>query len=104
MSQFSIKRLKEKLKRASRVKKPVMLDAFEFFRKQTPKRTGFARRNTKLTNRGILADYPYAQVLDEGRRMTPSGMRGSRQAPDGMTRPTVKKFRQWIKKYIRVGQ
>ena len=44
----------------------------------TPIRSGNARRRTRLNNNTIVADYPYAQRLDNGY---------SRQAPQGMTRP-----------------
>jgi hypothetical protein len=53
--------------------------AFTFFKAHTPIRTGNARSRTVLKKDTIIAAYPYAQPLDEGR---------SRQAPDGMTKPT----------------
>jgi hypothetical protein len=53
--------------------------AYTFFRAHTPIRTGNARRSTVLKKDTIIAAYPYAQPLDDGR---------SRQAPDGMTKPT----------------
>ena len=42
-------------------------------------RSGNARRKTRLSGNKIIAGYNYAQKLDEGY---------SRQAPDGMTKPT----------------
>ena len=56
-------------------------DAYKFFKKTTPIRSGNARRNTKLKGSSIQANYPYAQRLDSGY---------SRQAPKGMTEPTIK--------------
>jgi hypothetical protein len=53
--------------------------AYTFFKAHTPIRTGNARSRTVLKKDTIVAAYPYAQQLDDGR---------SRQAPDGMTRPT----------------
>jgi hypothetical protein len=53
--------------------------AYTFFRAHTPIKTGNARSRTVLKKDTIVAAYPYAQQLDDGR---------SRQAPDGMTRPT----------------
>lgn len=53
--------------------------AFNFFVRQTPIRTGNARNHTRLNRDTIIANYPYAQRLDTGY---------SRQAPDGMSRPT----------------
>jgi hypothetical protein len=49
---------------------------------------GNARRNTRLQNSTIIADYPYAQRLDDGY---------SRQAPQGMTRP----WEVWMAKTIK---
>jgi hypothetical protein len=64
----------------------------------TPRATGNAKRRTRLVNnRRIEARYPYAQVLDKGRRMTNRGMRGSRQAPNGMTGP----LRLWYRNRVR---
>lgn len=54
-------------------------EAYEYFRRQTPVSTGNARRNTRLSNDTIIADYQYAQRLDQG---------ASRQAPQGMVEPT----------------
>lgn len=53
--------------------------AFTFFKAHTPIRTGNARSRTLLKKDTIVAAYPYAQRLDDG---------SSRQAPDGMTKPT----------------
>lgn len=54
-------------------------EAFVEFVKDTPIRSGNARRKTKLRGNKIIAGYNYAQKLDEG---------FSKQAPDGMTKPT----------------
>ena len=54
-------------------------EAYKEFVKDTPIRSGNARRKTKLSGNKIIAGYNYAQKLDEG---------FSRQAPDGMTKPT----------------
>ena len=72
-------------------------EAHKEFVKNTPVRTGNARRNTTFSNNTIRANYPYAGVLDKGRHMTTRGMRGSEQAPQGMTKPTV----DFIKKRLR---
>lgn len=53
--------------------------AFVFFEKETPIRTGNARRNTQLAGNQIQANYAYADRLNSG---------SSRQAPQGMTEPT----------------
>ena len=54
--------------------------AYRFFRDHTPYRSGNARRNTVQKGDAIVAAYPYAGRLDEGY---------SKQAPKGMTDPTV---------------
>ena len=53
--------------------------AYKAFVKNTPIRSGNARRKTRLQGKTINANYPYAKRLDEGY---------SQQAPDGMTKPT----------------
>jgi hypothetical protein len=63
-------------------------EAYQEFVKITPIRTGNAKRNTKLKGKTIEANYNYAKVLDKGRHMTSRGLRGSDQAPDGMSKPT----------------
>lgn len=57
------------------------------FVKNTPIKTGNARRNTDLRDTRIVADYNYSQELDQGR---------SRQSPDGMVKPTE----QWIRNEV----
>lgn len=67
--------------------------AYNFFVKATPKKTGNARRRTSLQkNQVINANYPYAQRLDNG---------WSKQAPDGMTKPTDKFIKGRLKQIIR---
>jgi len=66
--------------------------AFLEFRVRTPKRTGNARNKTRLQGNKIVANYPYATELDKGR---------SRQAPDGMSKPTTKLITQEIEKIFR---
>jgi hypothetical protein len=76
------------LKRIQRKLDKVPSEAYQEFKKLTPVKTGNARRNTRLKGDTIEANYQYAQVLDKGRHMTNRGMRGSEQAPQGMTKPT----------------
>jgi len=63
-------------------------DVYNYFKKTTPIKSGNARSNTTLNGSTIEANYQYAGVLDKGRHMTNRGMRGSNQAPHGMTQPT----------------
>jgi hypothetical protein len=61
--------------------------AHEEFVKNTPKRSGNARRRTQLRDTKIVADYAYSQELEAG---------SSRQAPDGMIKPTE----EWIRREV----
>jgi len=81
----------------------VMTEAYKFFVDVTPIDTGYAKANTKLKlkQRTIEAKYKYASILDKGRHRTSKGMRGSNQAPNGMTTPTIDKFKQYIKSYVK---
>jgi len=76
-------------------------EAYKEFVKNTPIRTGNAKRSTKLKGKTIEADYSYAQVLDKGRHMTRRGMRGSDQAPNGMTKPTTDFIKKRLKQIVR---
>ena len=58
------------------------------FRSITPIDTGNARNSTRQRGNEIQANYPYANRLNAGY---------SRQAPDGMTDPTV----NWIRAELR---
>lgn len=63
--------------------------ALDKFKELTPIDTGNARKSTTLkNNKTILANYPYAQRLNEG---------WSRQAPQGMFKPFLKWLRQQSK-------
>ena len=66
--------------------------AYDEFIKNTPIRTGNARRNTRLNQDTITANYPYAQRLDEG---------SSKQSPDGMTAPTMEFIEKVIERRLR---
>jgi hypothetical protein len=75
----------------------VPTEAYQYFKKITPIDTGNARRNTSLQSKTIQAKYDYAEVLDKGRHMTASGMRGSKQAPQGMSKPTEQFIRNRVR-------
>lgn len=67
--------------------------AFEYFRKITPIDRGHARRNTRLRNNVIQANYAYAERLDIGPGPKNTNRKTwSAQAPEGMTEPT----RRWV--------
>lgn len=63
-------------------------EGFKFFKSVTPIRTGRARRSTTRNQTTIEANYPYARRLDEGY---------SKQAKDGMTKPTIEHMQEWIR-------
>lgn len=67
-------------------------EAFNFWVSVTPIDKGGARRKTKLRGMTIVADYPYAQRLNEG---------WSKQAPDGMAKPTEEFLEQRMKEILR---
>lgn len=75
-------------------------EAYKKFVDVTPIKSGNAKRNTKLNGNTINANYGYANVLDKGRHMTRRGMRGSEQAPQGMTKPTIEHIRQYVKQKL----
>lgn len=70
----------------------VMEDAGVYFRNATPVRTGNARNLTKTQDTTIHARYGYAKRLNDGY---------SRQAPQGMTDPTIKEMKKLVRNYIR---
>jgi hypothetical protein len=66
--------------------------AYDVWVKGTPKRTGNARRSTRLKGDEIQARYAYATRLDEG---------WSKQAPDGMSKPTEQFINRRLKQIMR---
>lgn len=62
-------------------------EGFTYFRAITPYRSGNAQNNTSLRGDTITANYPYATRLDNGY---------SRQAPNGMSKPTDEHMKQFI--------
>jgi len=61
--------------------------AHKAFVRNTPIRSGNARRNTNKSTNTIDANYPYAQRLEQGY---------SKQAPRGMTEPTIEEVREYV--------
>ena len=87
------KKLEAKLRKMSEVKSDVMPKAYAFFKEQTPVNTGNAKRKTRLDSKlDIVANYPYAKRLDEGY---------SRQAPQGMSDPTIDKIIELVNRYLK---
>lgn len=83
------------LRRKSRLLDQVPSDAYNEFKKITPKRTGNAKSKTdfKVTGVGgrIEGNYPYVNRLNEGY---------SDQAPEGMTDPTIEFIRSTIRNIL----
>lgn len=78
------------------------IKAYEFFKQTTPYHKGNARSQTKLgSDNSIQANYPYAAVLDAGRGVRDGQMRGSTQAPQGMTAPTIEYMNQIMDSLIK---
>lgn len=98
---FDAKKFLGDLKTIAKAKAAIMPTVYQAFVNITPIRSGNAKSSTTLdSNHDIQANYPYAGVLDKGRHMTASGMRGSKQAPQGMTKPTTVIMNREISKFI----
>jgi len=83
-------KLTAKITDLRKVTDQAMPQVYEFFVRETPiaQGGGNAREHTVYHANRIIADYPYAAVLDAGRGYRDGQMRGSEQAPHGMTEPT----------------
>lgn len=88
MINFKVKTTNNITPRLQKIKKQIAnipKEAYRVFVDNTPVRSGNARRSTKLQGKNIVADYPYAQRLDNGY---------SQQSPDGMIKPTQEFIQQ----------
>jgi hypothetical protein len=95
--------LKTKLANLKQVKHKAMPQIYQEFVKNTPVAPvngGNARANTNLREDTIEANYPYADVLDKGRGFHDGQMRGSEQAPKGMSEPTINFAKKLIPQLI----
>jgi hypothetical protein len=92
MSRLSVKlvanNLTPSLRRIKGALDKLPAEAHRVFKDETPIKTGNAKRRTRLQGEAIKADYDYATQLDAGK---------SRQAPEGMSKPTE----EYITKRIR---
>jgi hypothetical protein len=66
--------------------------AYDIWIKNTPKKSGNARRKTQLKGRTIHADYAYAKRLNEGL---------SKQSPNGMSEETSKALDAYLTRNLR---
>ena len=100
---FDTSRLRQKLQASRQVPLDAMPMIYKEFKQLTPiaeLNGGNARRETRLEGRTIHAEYPYASVLDQGRGFRDGQMRGSEQAPQGMSKPTLDFIKQRIKQIL----
>lgn len=67
-------------------------EAYAYWKSVTPIKSGNARRRTRLQGNKIKANYDYAVPLDQGK---------SKQAPNGMVKPTENYIRQRLLKALR---
>jgi hypothetical protein len=67
-------------------------EAYREWIKNTPVRSGNARRRTQLRGNEIHANYAYASALDSG---------SSKQSPDGMSAPTAEFVQSRVEQIIR---
>jgi len=83
----------KRLNKIQQVTDPTKLakEAYNYFVSITPIDSGNARRNTSLQGDEIHASYPYAKRLDQG---------WSKQAAQGMTKPTEKYIANYIDKEL----
>lgn len=79
--------IERKLKKLERLPR----DGHNFFKTTTPIDTGNARKSTKLVGNTIDAGYNYANRLNEGY---------SKQAPKGMTDPTIDYLRKRVRQLL----
>jgi hypothetical protein len=83
------------LTRKSRLLDDVPKDAYNEFKNVTPKLTGNAKQKTDFKEKAfggsIEGNYPYVNRLNEGY---------SRQAPEGMTDPTIDSIRANIRNIL----
>lgn len=86
------KQIASKLNRKVKDLQQVAQKGHVHFKSITPIRSGNARRKTVLNRGNIEANYPYAVRLDQG---------WSRQAPQGMVKPTIEYMRKLVQKIMR---
>lgn len=81
--------LNRRLRRINEFARTLPRDMHEVFVRTTPIDTGNARSKTDLRGNEIQANYPYAVRLEKES--------WSRQAPNGMSEPTI----DWVRQQLR---
>jgi len=90
--EINSKQVDKLFKNMGAISKNIVDDSYPYLKKETPIRTGNARRSTKKQGLSIKSNYGYAGDLDAG---------SSRQAPDGFTDPTIDYMTTLLEKEIR---
>lgn len=80
--------MSQSLKKLQQVLEKLPDKALDIWIENTPKKSGHARRNTKLKGKTIHADYAYAKPLNQGT---------SKQAPSGISEPTAVALNKHLK-------
>ena len=88
MSRIRTPNLDRHIQRMKQLERDLPKDAHDHFRKTTPIDTGNARSKTDLQGKQIQGNYDYVNRLNTGY---------SRQAPGGMTNPTIEFIRDKIR-------
>jgi len=96
-----VKKLTVTLTQLNQMIDQAMPAIYDKFVQTTPVKSGNARASTTRNNRTIDANYQYAAVLDAGRGYRDGQMRGSTQAPQGMSQPTIDFAKQEIIRRIK---
>lgn len=66
--------------------------AYDIWLENTPKKSGNARKKTRLKGNTIHADYAYAKRLNQG---------SSKQAPSGISEPTAEALKKHLNSKMR---
>lgn len=86
------KKVERQFRKISKALSMLTVEAHSEFVKNTPKKTGNARNKTRVRGNEIQANYNYASTLDKGK---------SKQAPQGMTKPTLEFIERKIDRIIK---
>lgn len=93
MVKVDSRQYKQLIKVLEALPKDAMDNTYPKYRKDTPIRTGNARKNTKRrAPNKIASNYPYAGRLDDG---------WSKQSPKGFTEPAIENIEEFVEKTIK---
>lgn len=84
--------MSQSLKKLEQVLEKLPEKALDIWIQNTPKKSGNARRKTKLKGKTIHADYAYAVPLNQG---------SSKQAPNGISEPTAEALNKHLNSRMR---